>query len=195
MSDYNTDLFNRLMNYFISKGYSTEQSVYYMWNVLSFHSPNNVAILSHRYHGSLSHDITLFKLDHERIYRQLYNFSMCTVLVALQAINYQGKINIGLRDEDDKLWFNIEFNESVVFDSSKPNECTFPENSYFHALMMFGTTEMLSNYIDKLNEFPKKIKVMKNTAKSNIFGIADFENKALVMRFINENNNMEDIKL
>ena len=43
----------------------------------------------------------------------------------------------------------------------------------------------------------EKIKVMKDAAESNICKIADFENKALLMRFINDNNNnnMEDIEL
>ena len=189
-------LSDRLMEYFISKGYPREQSTYYLWDVLYYHSAGDIAILYQAYSGSDAIN-SILSFDIDRLYRQLYTFSVCTLLVALKAIDYQGTILVALRDDATFTFkFKREFKESIIFDTSKPNEFTYPEYHYFDALMMFGTTEMLSDYIDKLNGFPEKIKVVKDAVKSNICRIADFENKALLMRFINDNNNnMEGIGL
>lgn len=196
MSTTNHYLSDRLTEYFISKGYSMEQAVYYLWNVLNYHPAGDIAILYQAYSGSDTIN-SILAFDINRLYRQLYTFSVCTLLVALQAIDYQGTILVALRDDATYTFkFKREFNESIIFDTSKPNEFTYPEYHYFDALMLFGTTEMLSDYIDKLNGFPEKIKVVKDAAKSNICRITDFENKALIMRFINEgNDNEEEIEL
>ena len=201
MFNINNNLWDRVKNYIISRGYA-EQAEFYMWNKLLYHDPgNNVTIMS-----GIPKEYSKSYYDDENkrnIYYKLsmYNISTCVLLVVLKAIGYSGKIFLRLTtDSNYKLLKHCEFNESDIIYTTLPTCYTTIEINYLEALVLLGTPEMLTDYINKLKEFPQKVLTIlkymyEYRHKLNMDIIHNTENKTIFIRFMNEYNKEEDIEL
>lgn len=200
MFNINGRIRERIKDYIMSCGFEDKIAEFYLWRSLSYQDPGNCITISsdvselyiaNEYCDDENKQNILIKL-------YTYNISTCVLLVVLKVIKYPGKILLRLTTRGYKLLRHSEFNDSEIIDTTLPRYSTEIERNYFEALVMFGTPDMLIDYIDKLNKFPNKAADIAKDITiyiSDIDTIHNMENKSIFIRFMNEYNNKEDISL
>ena len=201
MSKINGFLMNRITEYIMSCGFTSDIAEFHVWNTLSY-SNNKSYVVVHsdtmipdKMRSNKSGEWDLFcKLS-------MYNPSVCIILVVLKAIGYGGDVLLKLTtDHGNKLIKEYRYDGSDVIDDSTSTSHTSIDLYYFTSMCLFGTPKMLSEYMTELIKFPQKAESLaKSINSSNNYRINDnihnIENRMLFIRFMNEYDVNSELEL